>query len=327
MNNLVNTYDKSFVRNGIKPELFIVNLAMDMERGISGAPTFNYKTQIEQLIEFRNSKSPLMGTNRSYDYRSTVLPFLAIDPNNPDAYQYFLTGFIKTHNPMGIKGLDDSAPFIGIKLYPSLGYTPEDPVLLDIYSICETNSIPITTHCGGIRTRTNQKNVEIGVRRFHSGGFSDEKKVVTVHSKENFKNIFLDPLHWEKVLKKFPKVKLNLAHFGDNKEWKKFSNDTKDATSFVFKTLKLIEQFEHVYADISYSYFDQDIRRLITWMMQMDKYKNRILHGSDFFLTEIEKFTTAKFISELEKDFILDKKGYHLLTTVNPHAFLFNDVT
>ena len=58
---------------------------------------------------------------------------------------------------------------------------------------------------------------------------------------------------------------------------------------------------------------------------QMDEYKNRMMHGLDFFLTEIEKYTTAKIINKLDKDFTLDRKGWHLLTAENPYNFLFED--
>lgn len=322
MDNLVSVYDQSFQKKGITPHLFIVNLAMDMERGISGAPTFNYKSQLEQLLDFCNKKSPVLH-NGAYDYKTTILPFLAIDANNPDAYEYFLSGFRKNYNTTGIAALDNAAPFIGVKLYPSLGYLPMDPVLMDIYEICEAKSIPITTHCGGIRTRTSSRKIEVAARKLENGSLVDKSRVVSVNSKKEFKNIFLDPLHWRKVVDQFPKLKLNLAHFGDNEEWKKYHKDPKDATSFVLKTLKMMEDFVNVYADISYSYFDDNNRRVITAMMQMDKYRDKILHGSDFFMTEIEKFTTRQIIEKLEKNFEYDRDGYHLLTAVNPYNFLF----
>lgn len=326
IDNLVQVYDKFFVDQNIGPHLFIVNLCMDMERGISGAPTFNYKTQLEQVLDFIKKESPDTTSGKKYEYQNTILPFLAIDPNNPKALDYFLSGFIENYNATDIEALDNSAPFFGIKLYPCLGYVPEDPVLLDIFSICEAKSIPITTHCGGLRTRTNNREVEIGFREEQNGQITDKKKIVTVHSKANFKNIFLDPLHWERVVKRFPKLKLNIAHFGDNEEWEKFHKDPRNPKSHVFKTLKLIREQENVYADISYSYFNADNRRVIGAMMQMDEYKHKILNGSDFFLTEIEKQTTLKFISDLKSDFKLIPDSWNLLTNNNPYNFLFKDV-
>lgn len=325
IDNLVNIYDHNFKENKIAPALFIVNLSMDMERGISGAPTFNYKSQLEQLLQFRQKSHQGDHTKRTYNYQTTILPFLAIDPNNPDAFEYFLSAFIKDYNTTGISELDNAAPFIGMKLYPTLGYHPQDSTLQDIYAVCEAKSIPITTHCGGLRTRTNKRSVEVGVRRIKNGKIVDEKKVVKLQSKKHFKNVFLDPLHWDKMLQKFPKLKLNLAHFGDAEEWISFHKNPRDAKSHVFKSLKMIEKYDNVYADISYSYFDDDNRRVITGMMQMDKYKNRILNGSDFFLTEIEKYSTRQFLDKLQKAFKLDPDGYHLLTAVNPYRFLFEE--
>ncbi len=322
IDNLVSLYDQFFVESKVSPHLFIVNLSMDMERGISGAPTFNFKSQLEQLLKFNQEHSPVMKSGRKYDYKTTILPFLAIDPNNPDAYKYFLSGFIKDFNQTGIKALDKKNPFIGIKLYPTLGYTPLDPVLLDIYDICEKNSIPITTHCGGLRTRTNNRKVEIGRRSIVSGQVIDSVEVIRLNSKQAFKNVFVDPLHWDQVLQQFPRLKLNLAHFGDNLEWKKFHANPKDPSSHVFKTLKMIERYENVYADISYSYFDEDNRRVISAMMQEDRYRHKIMNGSDFFLTEIEKYTTKNYMEKLQDVLKLDPEGYHLLTAVNPWKFL-----
>lgn len=326
IDNLVEVYDKYFKRSGINPTLFIVNLCMDLERGISGASVFDYKKQLEQVIALLDEKSPPFESNRAYNYNETILPFIAIDPNNPEAYDYFLSAFIKDYNGANIKGLDNSAPFHGVKLYPCLGYVVQDPVLQDIYRVCEEKSIPITTHCGGLRTRAESRSIEIGRRVEHADGtVTDTKQQVTVNSKKNFKNLFLDPLHWEGVLKKFPKLKVNLAHFGDNIEWINFRKTPKHPNNFVFKTLKMLKKFENVYADISYSYFEDENRTFITAMMQMDDYKNRMMHGSDFFLTEIEKYTTAKIISKLDKDFTVDRKGWHLLTAENPYNFLFED--
>ncbi len=325
LDNLINVYDKYFFKKNITPHLFIVNLAMDMERGISGAPTFNYQMQLQQLLSFLDQSSPIMNTGKSYDYQTTILPFLAIDPNNKEAFEYFLSAFLANYNTTGIPELNNVAPFFGLKLYPSLGYSPSDPILLDLYEICEQKSIPITTHCGGIRTRTNKREIEIGYRKIENGQIKDSKKTVKVYSKQNFKNIFLDPLHWEKVLKMFPKLKLNLAHFGDNIEWKNYHANNHDPKTYIFKTLKMIKDFENVYADISYSYSNEENINAIQIMMQNSDYKHRILNGSDFFLTEIEKFTTKEFLEKLEAKFINNQEGLHLLTSTNPYNFLFKE--
>jgi predicted TIM-barrel fold metal-dependent hydrolase len=296
---------------------------MDMERGISGAPLFNYKAQIEQFLDILDEKTPFLNTNRQYEYRKTILPFLAIDPNNPDAYEYFLSAFIKDYNQTGIAALDNSAPFVGVKLYPVLGYWPLDPVLLDIYKICEAKNIPITTHCGGLRTRTNRRKVEIGQRKEVNGELVDVKKVVDVSSKKKSKAIFIDPLHWEKVAKQFPKLKINLAHFGDNVEWKSYHKDRQNPKNFVFKTLKMIRTYPNVYADISYAYYDEENRVKMAGMMNTERYKDKILYGSDFYMTEVEKFRTRDILKKFEENFTHIGDKYHLLTSQNPFAFLF----
>lgn len=324
LETLIDIYDRNFAGHQISPKLFVVNLAMDMERGISGAPLFNYKSQVEQFLSVLDGKTPILSSNKAYEYRKTILPFIAIDPNNPDAYKYFLSAFIKDYNQTGISALDNSVPFVGVKLYPVLGYSPLDPVLLDIYQVCEAKKIPITTHCGGLRTRTNKRKVEIGQRRLQDGRVVDSKKVVDVSSKAKSKAVFVDPLHWQRVALEFPRLKLNLAHFGDNNEWAKYHKNTNDPKNFVFKTLKMIEQFPNVYADISYAYFEEMNRIKMAAMMKTDRYKNKILYGSDFYLTEVERFRTRDLLVKFQQNFEHVSEGYHLLTSKNPLKFLFD---
>ena len=38
--------------------------------------------------------------------------------------------------------------FVGVKLYPSLGYSIDDAVLVALYDHCDANGIPITVHHG-----------------------------------------------------------------------------------------------------------------------------------------------------------------------------------
>lgn len=325
MDALVETYDSFFAAQGITPHLLIVNLCLDMERGITGKPVSDYNQQIQQVLQFRKQSSPVFGSGLQYDYKTTVLPFLSIDANNPMAFEYFLSAFIKNYNTTGISELDNEAPFIGVKLYPSMGYVPENPVILDILEICEQKAIPVTTHCGGIRTRTNSRNIELSYRDTQNGISTDKIRNVSVHSKQNFKNIFLDPLHWKRVMERYPKLKLNLAHFGDNKEWDNFQKNKNDFSNFIFKTLEMMQHYNNVYADISYSYYSPINRQLIKEMMSSPIYKHKIMNGSDFFLNELEQGKTSDFISALKNDFRNQDEGWNGLTNHNPYRFLFED--
>ena len=99
-------------------------LMMDFEPGLHEEPETKYYDQIDNMKKLKK------------EFPLTLLPFIAIDPNrdyvkdkkNKDEYGYreiFLEAFSKENS------------FFGIKIYPSLGYLPSDPRLMEIYEICQ----------------------------------------------------------------------------------------------------------------------------------------------------------------------------------------------
>jgi predicted TIM-barrel fold metal-dependent hydrolase len=93
--------------------------------------------------------------------------------------------------------------FRGVKLYPPPGYKPYDeeyatqyPELLEIYAYLESEQIPIAAHC----------------TPYGLGGYPHKDK----------DGIFADPDNYEYLLEKYTNLKLCLAHFGGNSEWRDY---------------------------------------------------------------------------------------------------------
>lgn len=145
--------------------------------------------------------------------------------------------------------------FAGIKLYPPLGFDPwpdergQREKVDWLYDFCERRQVPITVHC-------------------NDGGFAVDKG-----AKER-----TNPEKWRRVLTKYPKLKLNLAHFGEQgkalgifprSEWRKTVTD-------------LVRNHENVYTDIACLAFDdrfyKELRETLGVTLGI---ADKLLFGSD----------------------------------------------
>ncbi|MBD3344456.1 MAG: LysM peptidoglycan-binding domain-containing protein, partial [Chitinivibrionales bacterium] len=104
-----------------------------------------------------------------------------------------------------------NGPYWGVKMYPRLGFTPNDfnryPHLRDFYENCQSNKIPITFHCsrGGM-----------SIADYFNYERYDAQKVKNRYdlheAEEYFDSRGHTPAHWESVLKEFPTLKICMAH-------------------------------------------------------------------------------------------------------------------
>jgi hypothetical protein len=158
--------------------------------------------------------------------------------------------------------------FIGIKVYPPLGFDPwpepgieRDKVCI-LYDFCIKNKIPITAHCS-------------------PGGFLVNKAYKDYSS----------PYKWEMVLNQYNDLRLNLAHFGgvESRKWpEKIVNLILE-----YDSSKNDYKYPNLYTDISYQGVDKSsykkIKRFIDNMVRGDENKRlhlmeRIIFGSDFMI-------------------------------------------
>ncbi len=177
--------------------------------------------------------------HKNLDGRKIVTPFLAIDPRRPG----ILAKMRKLVNPK--KG-----PFFGVKLYPRLGVHPQCKELEPVYKFCERKNIPITTHAS-------------------IGGFPFSDWVYEEWG---------DPIHFEKVLEKHPKLRINFAHFGHYAVGDSCDFRWADAIAGIMK------KGYDAYTDLSCYTTENDIMTFnkTVWSKYHDLAKNRTMFGTDF---------------------------------------------
>lgn len=295
-------------------------LLMDMERAIDGAIESGFEKQIleaEKLLASEHQTG-----NVRFKYKDYILPFLALDPHNPDLFKQFCAAFIpKSKRPSSINA-KFNAIFHGVKVYPALGYLPYHPALMEIFKICEQKKIPVTAHCGGIRTHPSKE--KIIVQYLDQQYKKKEKDFLIKDDKINgkaFSEFFVRPEHWERVLNKYPKLKLNIAHMGNNKDWLEYRKGERNGT--VERTFNLIKKYDHVFADLSYSfYLKVNVAAIYQKLKDNPDFSTKVMYGSDYYMCQVEKGTLNKYYRNIITVFSKDPDLYDKVFVKNAIAFL-----
>ncbi|NLI76930.1 MAG: amidohydrolase family protein [Candidatus Riflebacteria bacterium] len=203
-------------------------LMVDME--FSSAYPGGVKAYDEQIAETLaavaqvNARSPA----------PRLLPFIGADPRRPGVADLVL-GHLAT------------GAFKGVKIYPVMGFLPDDERLYPVYAWCEAHRVPVTAHC-------------------ENGGLPGYDGFYHLAAPEN----------WEPVLRRFPALVLNLAHFD------------RTGTPWQATIEGLMQRFPHVYTDVSFDtemfwmpgrYFANLHRVLRTPVLQ-----DRLLYGTDWYM-------------------------------------------
>ncbi|MEM9026172.1 MAG: amidohydrolase family protein, partial [Verrucomicrobiota bacterium] len=107
---------------------FVV-LAMDMAFQGAGRVPVPLEQQLQDLVKVRQDDA----------WKHKLLPFVPVDPRRAEVLD-LVKRYVEEHG------------FVGVKLYPALGYWACDPRLFPVYAYCEEKQIPITTHAsrGGV---------------------------------------------------------------------------------------------------------------------------------------------------------------------------------
>ncbi len=308
---LLNNYSKFFKEKKEEKHFVIGMLSMNMEYAISQEIPENHERQMQDLIK----TCQYFDREKKLKYTASILPFVGLDPNNKETYQLFLNAFANNHY---------LHPVFGIKIYPTLGFLPSHPTLMDVFEIAEQKQIPITTHCGGAATKTDSHKVDIKAIQINKEGALELKEETFEGSaKDDYVAFFNGPDRWKPVLKKYPKLQLNIAHFGSSDQWENYFENKKNPQNHVFQTLKLVETNENVFADISYTFFDRialtEIRDL---MIANPIFQKRFLFGSDFYMVLSEN-DIHDIMTQFYQVFENHENLVRALTIENPKQFLF----
>lgn len=233
-------------------------------------------------------------------YGNDLFPFLAVDPRRENMASEIeeLIGKEKT--------------FHGVKLYTPNGYSPTDLNLFDpkqkfiqntsLYKWCEENQIPIMAHCSdsGFATFTDRLQVygDICTQDLDTEDngytyqleFKDKEYIDFAHNilRGGFDKAVKERAHhlnhptlWRKVLERYPKLKICLAHFGGgSQEWQ---DEIK----------RLILDFDNVYTDLSCQTNPEMLSTIADHYFKTDtaenrKLQSRIMYGSDYFLNLLQ---------------------------------------
>jgi predicted TIM-barrel fold metal-dependent hydrolase len=298
----VSVFEQKLLPNYPPGTRFVV-LALNMDHMGAGAATLNYESQLWQLLEVRKR------------HPNTCLPFLCIDPRMGSATENL--AFVQKWLARG---------FVGLKLYPSLGFFPFDERLDLVYALAEEQQLPVLTHCsrGGIYVQgplapaLRQPPLPAALRPqltpamladlFTTYPLAAETTFVANASNDSFSDQLLDPRLYDLVLARFPTLKLCLAHYGGGDEL--FAAVTHPAaptaappTNWYAAVQWLMAKYPNVYTDVSFtlaegpSVFRKQAPRLFEQLaadlLAGSPYRHRILFGTDFFLvTRLQPETT-----------------------------------
>ena len=298
-------------------------LMMDIE-----ISSFNQKPECPyryQIIEIEKIAKGL-------GWGNFLFPFIMFDPRRGRSKKEEIAS-----NTI-INVLERFDAFIGVKMYPKLGYHPDNKSIYNddatnrelelVYEYCNENKIPITIHCS------------------RDGAYSDE-----LYTKYKKAVDFLGhPSRWEEVIKRYPDINFNFAHFGGG--WDFFGIYNKDHEYWSSLILEFMRNNKNVYADVSFHsgafmrkisnlYFkfsssykklkgmnSNEYFRILKELLNEKKkgeylYRDKILFGTDWPMTYIywsEKQYVDTFIKGLEEE---GKEYFKQIAYDNPIKFLF----
>ena len=256
---------------------FII-LPMDMAYMGAGKVKEDINRQHDEVARLANS----------LEYKDVLIPFAHIDPRRPGSLDR-------------LSSLVEREGFKGVKIYPTLGYGPDDRVLMDkIFPYMVQKNIPLLAHC--------------------SPGSVNSKDM----SKEEA-HALADPYNYKKVMDAFPELRICLGHFGGIGEWRRHLDEQKNVENPTWLT-KIIDlmrsgDYPNLYADISYTIFNfQENAPFLKILLEDEKILPNVLFGSDFYMVESEKYSEKRLSIDLRAT--LGESAFWMIANQNPTKYL-----
>ena len=239
---------------------FIV-LPMDMHFMLAGKVPVSLDQQHKDLADLVKDNEP-------------IIPFIAVDPRREGVFDM-------------VNDLHANHGFKGIKIYPPLGFYPNDKRLEQVYEYAVNNKLPIMAHCsrGGVHIKKVTKEM---LKEPNPLGRTVEKKKAKL-----FSDIYTDPANYDSIATKYKDLKICLAHFGGDTEWDKYletswqPGSNPEDKSWLSVIIDLILKHDNVYTDISSTLFQkEEYMHLFLVLLENKKIRERVLFGSDFYMME-----------------------------------------
>ena len=244
-----------FLRRGCLPDISAVTdrLMADSERGAGEEDVLAVLLMMdvvdgdsqpwERVLYEEQFKDTVLQAER---WPGRALPFVAVNPlRGRQALDYLR------------RGLDEGL-CVGIKLYPSLGFTIRDPMIPRIMRACQDASAPVVMHC-------------------NDGGFCGAGYACT----------YCSPMAWADVIADYD-VRFDFAHFGDHNPNNPAGEVTPSWRDYIGT---LMDHYPgRVYADVSYQSGplgkEDEQQRYIAWLQSQmaTRRGDNILFGTDSFM-------------------------------------------
>lgn len=180
----------------------------------------------------------------------------------------------------------------GFKMYPSLGYLPTHPNLMEIiYPFCVKHNWPITTHCSSALTHASSKKILI--KGYDADGNYFER-LTKFKKKDDYRELN-NPANYKHVYNMFKSIVINFAHYGGDeigKNWFLPGNWCAQILDYI--------RLNGAYSDCSFSYANYDyLSKIISTMVDYPHFRKGMMFGTDLPLVAIEgrykeKYATAK---------------------------------
>jgi predicted TIM-barrel fold metal-dependent hydrolase len=290
---------------------FFVELSRDDKTG-TFKETIKWLDEGE-LVVFRPFESQILDVKyAALKHPWRHIPFYHYDPRRWARKPRKFMAEIATERSPGM--------FLGVKMYPSLGFKPQDwdriDGLWDFYDECSRDQIPILSHCspGGMYTHERplffhkDKPASQTYEKMHKKDYEaaqNNKRFKQSWEEFYFSQSYVSPANWAEVLDKFKNLRLCLAHFGgDEPGFSCWGEKNADHQASYSRTLelwdeimvRLVRQYANCYIDISYldiSYSSRPEKRCnfekFKSLMEADgdhTLKNKIIFGTDWYLSE-----------------------------------------
>jgi predicted TIM-barrel fold metal-dependent hydrolase len=261
-------------------------MSVDLGTGLGDVAKTTGRQQME--LQEKISRLSMLGTLPGGG-KARVHPFVAFDPLHEVRARS--VGDVET--PLGlVKTAIESYGFVGIKVFPPMGWRPIgnakldlfppdsgeriDEALRDLYGWCEQEQVPLTAHC-------NRSN-------FANEGVAD----------------LAGPQGWIDVLEEFPALHLNLGHFGGVHA----TGATAPGDDWPAQIARAAGRFDHLYADVGNHPVSNE-GLMEQYRSQLDAFftgaetaavRDRIMYGSDWFMEALHP-EADQFLTQYEKFF------------------------
>jgi uncharacterized protein len=235
-------------------------------------------------------------------YPDEVIPFAAADPRRADVVE------------RTVRWIEDHG-FRGIKLYPRLGFHPDDRALEPLYVYAARHGIPVLTHC----SRTGPQFRGEPTARMRTDPQTGNQLEL---DRLGLLDLFTAPEACAPILARHPGLKLCLAHFGGAEEWDKYIADPS-SESWLATILAMIRggSYPGLYTDISFTLFvKDDYINVLRTLLEDSTVASRVLFGSDFYVVDRAQLEEESRVTQIRA--VLGDELFETIAVANPEAFL-----